>query len=314
VFGFRELELAPTAGRKGEVPNPEAPIMRLTALAFISVVPQLMLAQAPSPESFTRPVRIVDSIPSPESVAVGPDGAWYVSSFGSFGVEGDGAVYRVTPENMKRELYAGGLDDPAGLVFVGETLWAADRKGVYQVKRGHVRLIYEAASFPRRLNFLNDLAIGPGGALYVSDTGDSSSVGAVYVLRSGKRPFVLAGSDTASAQSSVNGLHRGHADTLYTVGFRTGIMSVTDGHGAWRDLARNLGAPDGIATAGKAGFYVTDNDGGKLFLVPRAAGAAVVTLTTGLKAPADLAVDTRRGWLVIPENQGNRLSVYRLRG
>ena len=287
--------------------------MRLTILAFISAVPHLMLAQSPSPESFVRPIRTVDSIPTPESVAIGPDGAWYVSSFGKFGVEGDGAVYRVTPENMNKELYAGGLDDPTGLVFVGRTLWVADRKGVYQVNGGRVRVIYEAASFPRRLNFLNDLASGPDGTLYVSDTGDSSSAGAVFVLGPGKRPSVLAGSDTATAQSSVNGLHRGRADTLYTVGFRSGVLSATDGHGAWRELARNLGAPDGIATAGEAGFYVTDNDGGNLFLVPRAAGAALVILARGLKAPADLVVDSKRGWLVIPENQGNRLSVYRLR-
>src|SRR5215210_6104016 len=111
--------------------------MRLILFIVISALPQIGLAQAPSPESFAGPIRIVDSIPSPESVAIGPDGAWYVSSFGRFGVEGDGAVYRVTPENMRREVYAGGLDDPTGLVFVGETLWVADRKGVYQVKRGH---------------------------------------------------------------------------------------------------------------------------------------------------------------------------------
>jgi hypothetical protein len=75
-------------------------------------------AQNPS-TSFDHPYRVVDSIPAPESVAIGPDGAWYVSSFGKFGVKGDGAVYRVDPEKGAREIFAPGLDDPCGLLFVG---------------------------------------------------------------------------------------------------------------------------------------------------------------------------------------------------
>ena len=36
---------------------------------------------------------------------MGPDGAWYVSSFGKFGVKGDGAVYQVVPEKGTREIF-----------------------------------------------------------------------------------------------------------------------------------------------------------------------------------------------------------------
>ena len=287
---------------------PTRMVMRLSILLLALCIPRMLRSQLPS-TSFERPLHVVASIPAPESVAIGPDGSWFVSSFGKFGVKGDGAVYRVSPTTMKSEIYATGLDDPAGLLFLGDTLWAADRGGVYRVSQKHVELVFPAASFPRPLHFLNDLAPGPAGTLYVSDTGDSASTGAIFLLRRGKHPVVLAGSDTARAQSSVNGLYRGGGDTLFAAGFRSGVLSVTDGRGSWRELAHSLGAPDGIAAAGTTGFYITDNDGGHLYFVP-AQRSEVVTLLTGLKAPADLVLDHRSGWLIIPENQGNRLSVY----
>lgn len=287
--------------------------MRLPLFLLTGVVVQSLEAQAPL-SRLSRPAHVISSIPAPESVAIGPDGNWYVSSFGKFGVKGDGAVYRVNPDSLKPELFAGGLDDPCGLVFLGDTLWAADRAGVYRVTRGKAQLVYPEPAFPRRLHFLNDLATGPGGVLYVSDTGDSTEGGhgAVFVLSPGKPPKVLAGSDTVQAQSSANGLFHGNADTLYAVGYRTGILSVTDGHGSWRELARGLGAPDGIVSDGGENFYVTDNEGGDLFLVSKVPGRKPTRLATGLKAPADLVIDARRGLLVIPENQGNRLTVYRI--
>jgi gluconolactonase len=288
--------------------------MRPPVLLALSLIFTTVSAQSPTP--FGKPLRTIDSIPAPESVAVGPDGAWYVSSFGKFDNKTDGSVYRVDPNKGSREIYAGGLEDPCGVTFVGNTLWVADRKGVYRVAKGRVELVYPEASFPRELHFLNDLAASPDGTMYVSDTGDSTSSGrgAVFVLRAGKRPTVLPGSDTVRAQSSANGLFPGGGDTLYSLGYRTGVLSVTDGHGSWRELARGLGSPDGIDRAEQgSGFYVSDNVGGDLFLVSARAGGEIVKLASGLKAPADLAVDRKRGWLVVPENDGNRLSVYAIR-
>jgi gluconolactonase len=287
-----------------------SPLIVFAALGFAA-------ARAPAQDpkaAFSRPLRIVDSIPAPESVAIGPDHAWYVSSFGKFDAKGDGAVYRIDPDKGTREIFATGLDDPCGLLFLGDTLWVADRRGIYRVSRGQVKLVYPAKDFPRTLHFLNDLAAGPGGTMYVSDTGDSTAAGrgAVFVVASGKRPTLLPGSDTVKAQSSANGLFPGSSDALYVVGYRTGVLSMTDGHGAWREIARGLGSPDGIDSAGNDAFYVSDNVGGDIFLVPRLPGGKPIKLTAGLKSPADLIVDHRRGLLVVPENSGNRLSIYRI--
>jgi gluconolactonase len=265
------------------------------------------------PATLDRPIRVIDGIPAPESVAIGPDRAWYISSFGEFDVKGDGAVYRVDPEKGTREKYATGLDDPCGLLFLGDTLWVADRGGVYRIRGGRAELVYAANDFPRPLHFLNDLAAGPQGTMYVSDTGDSTAAGrgAVFILARGKRPTIVPGSDTVRAQSSVNGLLAGKGDSLYAVGFRTGVLSVTDGRGAWKELARNLGAADGIDAAADGALYVSDNAGGNLYRVQRTSGGQPVKVASGLKAPADLILDHERGLLVVPENSANRLSAFR---
>lgn len=269
-----------------------------------------LVAQTP-PRGFTRPSRTIDSIPAPESIAVGPDGAWYVSSFGKFDVKGDGAIFRIDPDKGTREVFASGLDDPCGVIFAEGTLWVADRTGVYRVTRGKVERVFSEKQFPRPLHFLNDLATDASGNLYVSDTGDSTSHGAVFLLVPGKRPTVLSGSDTAAGLASANGLFRAGGDTLYAVGYHSGTLSVTDGRGSWKTLATGLGAPDGIDAAAGDGFYISDNVGGDLFWVPRAGGSPA-KLAAGLQSPADLVVDRRRALLLVPENSGNRLSVYRL--
>jgi hypothetical protein len=75
-----------------------SPLLVLVGLCF--AVPKTQAQDLKA--AFDRPFRIVDSIPAPESVAVGPDHAWYVSSFGKFDVKGDGAVYRVDPDKQTR--------------------------------------------------------------------------------------------------------------------------------------------------------------------------------------------------------------------
>ncbi|MFL5471134.1 MAG: hypothetical protein ACJ8AM_02150, partial [Gemmatimonadales bacterium] len=66
--------------------------MRFHFVVLLSLIPGQLWSQEPS--HLGVPVRVIDSIPGPESVAVGPDGSWYVSAFGKFDNGLDGAVSR----------------------------------------------------------------------------------------------------------------------------------------------------------------------------------------------------------------------------
>jgi hypothetical protein len=73
--------------------------MRLHSLAVILVIAVVgkLPAQDAHPES-SRPFKVIDSIPAPESVAIGPDRA-YCWGYNENGQIGDGTYYspRLTP-------------------------------------------------------------------------------------------------------------------------------------------------------------------------------------------------------------------------
>jgi hypothetical protein len=50
--------------------------MRLLLFIGVSLLSSQLWSQEPAP--LGKPLKLIDSIPGPESVAVGPDGAWYV--------------------------------------------------------------------------------------------------------------------------------------------------------------------------------------------------------------------------------------------
>ncbi|MBA3949456.1 MAG: gluconolaconase, partial [Acidobacteria bacterium] len=69
-----------------------------------------------------EPIRV--DIPNPTSVAVGRDGAIYVSS------RFEGSVYRVDPSTLQTRVFASGLGSPFGIAFDRDgTLWVGDRTG-----------------------------------------------------------------------------------------------------------------------------------------------------------------------------------------
>jgi len=106
-----------------------------------------------------EPMRV--DIPNPTSIAVGRDGALYVSS------RFEGTVYRVDPGTQQAKVFAAKLGSPFGLAFDrAGNLWVGDRGGAIHCVDvdGHARVV---ATLPASIAAFH-LAVGPDHAVYVS--------------------------------------------------------------------------------------------------------------------------------------------------
>jgi sugar lactone lactonase YvrE len=100
------------------------------------------------------------AIHNPTSIALGPDGAMYISS------RFEHAVYRLTPDD-RAELYASELGVPTGLAFAPDgALFVGDRSGSI-LRVSPRREVETFATLPASVAAFH-LAFGPGGDLYVS--------------------------------------------------------------------------------------------------------------------------------------------------
>jgi sugar lactone lactonase YvrE len=99
-------------------------------------------------------------LPNPTSIALGPDGALYVSS------RFEGHVYRLTADDQI-ELYASELGVATGLAFGRDgTLYVGDRSGtVFKVTRD--RRVETFATLPSSVAAFH-LAVGPDDCLYIA--------------------------------------------------------------------------------------------------------------------------------------------------
>jgi sugar lactone lactonase YvrE len=99
-------------------------------------------------------------ISNPTSLALGPDGAMYVSS------RFEGSVYRVTADDQV-EVYATELGVPTGLAFAPDgSLFVGDRSGAI-LRVAPDRSVEPYASLPASVAAFH-LAVGPDGGLYVA--------------------------------------------------------------------------------------------------------------------------------------------------
>jgi sugar lactone lactonase YvrE len=111
-----------------------------------------------SPDGIREPLPV--EIANPTSMALGPDGAMYVSS------RFDGQVYRLG-DHDRAEVYAAELGVPTGLAFAPDgTLYVGDRSGSILAVQPDKRVEVFANLPPSVAAF--HLAFGPDGNLYVA--------------------------------------------------------------------------------------------------------------------------------------------------
>jgi sugar lactone lactonase YvrE len=234
--------------------------------------------------------------------------------------DGNGFISRMRPDGAVDSLrfIAGGRDRvtlhaPKGMAIRGDTLWVSDIDAMRAFDR-RTGAPLRAVEFGSRAGFLNDVAIGPDGMVYVSETGvrftgsgEMQFTGTAGVFRLGSgRAVELIARDTALA--APNGI-TAHAGKLL-VGSFAGPQIF-----AWTPGQENL-APTGLATGGIDGLEVLDDGrviasswGDSSIVV---IGDSATRLISGLPAPADFTVDRGRRRLVVPLFQDDRVEIWQL--
>jgi len=260
-----------------------------------------------------QPVAVRDGLSGPEAVRYDPDqDVYFVSNWdGSPGTaDNNGFISRLRPDGTVEQLrfIAGGsggvtLHAPRGMAVTGDTLWVADLDAVRGFDR---RSGAPLASVPFPgidVGFLNDVAPGPDGALYVTDTGKDR----VYRVAAGRVAVALAD----SALDAPNGITWDAANSRFI------IVPIGGGHDilAWRPGTTTLepvgtssgGRYDGVELLAGGRVLVASQADSSLHLFAEGQGRPVIRLEGG---PADIGVDTRRNRVAVPFVARNRVEIW----
>lgn len=263
----------------------------------------LVQAKTSTPETIT-------GLLSPESVVQASDGAIYVSEINEFGKDGDGQIRKIDKKgNVK--VFAKGMDDPKGLAIIGSKLYVADKTRILEVtKDGNWRVYADETAFPNTPQFFNDLETDQYGNLYVSDSGDLKSGGAIYkITKDGivttvvdsKNPDVLA----------PNGLLFEGRNNLLSVDFESGILyRINLGTSAMTKIADGFGGGDGIVKTKTGKIYISDWKNG--YVYKSAAGKARI-VKGGFNSPADIALSNDGEYILIPVMKAGTLEFMKLK-
>jgi len=248
---------------------------------------------------------LISGLSTPESVAVGPDGRYYVSNLGRPGQRGDGAIKTVEDGTVKD--LVSGLDDPKGVAIWEGQLYVADIDKLWRISlNGQKELLLGPEEFPRRPLFLNDVAFDASGNLYVSDT----QLGLIFKVTPKREATIFADRSRFPELRGPNGLAFDQEGNLLVIDFNTGKLLKIDQDGSGEVIGEGFGGGDGLALDSEGNLYISDYRGGRIF--KRAPDGSTEVIAQGLKAPADIAIDPKQNLLLVPEFNGDRLRLLKL--
>ena len=241
---------------------------------------------------------------SPESVVQDAKGDIYVSEIGEFNKDGDGKITRISIDG-KLSTFANGMDDPKGLIFIGKSLYVTDKNRVLKVEPdGKWNVFGSTMAFPQTPIFLNDITSDESGNLYVSDSGNLKSGGAIFKIAKDKK-ITLVLNENSPEILAPNGLWVVKND-LYEVDFSSGILyKINLKTKSISKVAEALGGGDGLVKSGD-NFFVSDWKNGKIYKVQ---GNKVSLFKDGFSAAADIALTYDKKSIITPDMKAGSVTI-----
>lgn len=306
----------------GRVVHHPAATLTLVTLSFAACDRQ----PAPAVADVDAPAAVVSSgLATPESVLWdAARGIWYVSNINGQETAKDdnGYIVRLTAAGALRDStpFIDGasasvtLHAPKGMALIGDTLWVADIDAVraFSLVTGAAIATVELAGM--RATFLNDVAIGADGTIYITDSGVAFDAEGNVSHPGKSRVFAIHGRTASEAvelprESAANGIAWDAARGAWLiVGFNSpNVFAWTPGAASVTTLGTGPGGGDGllILTDGRVLFSSWADSSLTLFT-----NGASTTLRKGLPAPADLGYDPARDLVAVPLFYSDRVEFW----
>ncbi|MGH7618102.1 MAG: SMP-30/gluconolactonase/LRE family protein [Gemmatimonadaceae bacterium] len=284
-------------------------------------------ASAPAPAPAT-PSKVGETagMQTPESVRYDPElDVYFVSNINGNPSQHDNngfiAVVRADSAGAPpKKLIEGGqngvtLDAPKGLALVADTLWVADIDHVRAFNRTTGAKVADIDLSKRGATFLNAVAIGCDGAVYVTDTGlmfdstgTASHPGKDQIFKIAGRRVTVMRPDSLNAP---NGITWDAANSRFLLAPFSGkaVQTWKQGDKSTTTLATGAGQFDGIEVLKDGRILVSSWADSTVDVVQN---GALSKLITGVGSPADIGVDTKRMVVAIPRFNDNKVEYYKI--
>jgi sugar lactone lactonase YvrE len=277
--------------------------------------------------SVARKVGEIQDLHAPESVKYdSAQDVFFISNIQGVGSnkDGHGFIARVPASDYGAiTIFAqsgrGGvqLNAPKGMAIQGDTLWVAD----IDVLRGFHRLtgapVASVEFATHKAVLLNDVALGPDGALYITDTGIIMSDKGV-LHPGGEKVFRLAGRSVEALSLSPpigwpNGITWDARAKRWLVvtfdPFASELSSFGERGGARTKLAGGIGRFDGVEVMGDGRILVSAWVDSSIHVFADGKDQRIIR---HLSQPADIGLDTRRNRVAIPLVMMDRVQFWQI--
>lgn len=296
-----------------------------------AALPDASSAQLVEPPVLTA---TISGFEGPESVLYDADQDAYLitNAAGSRTArDGNGFITRVHAESLAyphmRWVASGRnqvqLHAPRGMAIQGDTLWVAD---IDQLRGFHRRTgdpLGGVDLAPAGAVFLNGVAVGADGSVYVTDSGlryesdgSVSYPGPFRVFRiAGRSPSVALAGDTLASPDGIAWAPDRARFVIASFGGPS-LFSWSPGGGSasLSVLVDGPGMYDGVVVTAGGEILVTSWADSSLYMLPAGDGATdgLRRIISGVERPADIGWDERRKLVAIPLFGENRVVFYDL--